>query len=61
MPFKDSETAKEYFKQYRRDNEMHISIALRYDSDMELIEHVKNKTNKTEYIKRLIREDMNRS
>lgn len=61
MPFKDDERRKEYYRQYRKDTEYRTLIAFRYGQDDDVIEHLKNCPNKPEYIRGLIRADLNRT
>lgn len=49
----------EYQKRYVKAHYTNFSIVMKKDEDKELIEHLKTKKNKSEYIKELVRRDMN--
>ena len=60
MPIKDSEKRKEYYRQYRKDTEYRTLVSFRYGRDDDIIEYLKNCPNKPDYIRGLIRADMDR-
>lgn len=48
----------EYQKRYVKDHYTNFTIVMKKGGDRELIEHLKAKKNKSEYIKELVRRDM---
>lgn len=52
----------EYIKRYQKETYTNISFKLRTKDDSELVEHLRKVTpNASEYIKRLIKEDMRKN
>lgn len=49
----------EYQKRYVKDHYTNFTIVMKKGEDRELIEHLKTKENKSEYMKELVRRDMN--
>lgn len=49
-----------YIRQYAKDNYTRVSVVLNKQSDSDIIEHLKPKPSKSDYIKQLIREDMSK-
>lgn len=55
-----SEIRKEYMRKYGAANYAQVKIQLRKDDpdDQQILAHIKNQPNVTEYIRRLVRQDM---
>lgn len=47
-----------YDKKYHKDNFTHVTVILHKEHDIDVIQHLENNKPKSDYIKRLIRKDM---
>lgn len=57
---KRNEYQKNYMKSYRKANISSFCLAFDKEQDSDILEFLKNSPNKNQYIKALIRQDMNR-
>ncbi len=49
-----------YIRNYQKENHYRLSVVFSKKYDSDLIDHLKTKQSKSEYVKKLIRSDMNR-
>ena len=51
----------EAWKRYRKANVKQISLAINRNTDADILAHLEKQPNRSEYVKRLIREDIARN